>query len=69
MCIRDRYKIAYWTENANAIAQRIKKGNMIFVTGRLKPSAYIDDDGKVNASLDVNARVLQLMTPKDEPSR
>ena len=42
---------------------------MIFVTGRLKPSAYIDDDGKVNASLDVNARVLQLMTPKEEPSR
>ena len=61
----DWYKVAYWSKNAKAMAGRIKKGNKIFATGNLKPSAYVRDDGQVNASLDITAKSIEIMSAEE----
>jgi single-strand DNA-binding protein len=61
------YRVSAWNSNAERAAKYLKKGSRVMVEGSgLHASAYIDQSGKAQASLEFNAdRIIFLDTAPD----
>ncbi len=50
------YRVSCWNGLGKTLAQYVSKGDYVIVTGdRLKASAYINDNGKPSATLELTA--------------
>ncbi len=50
------YRVSAWNANADLAAKYLKKGSRVLVEGSgLRASAYLDQSGKPQASLELNA--------------
>jgi single-strand DNA-binding protein len=57
-------KVTCWGKLAEIANLLVKKGNLIFVEGKVSASPYIDKEGKAASSLVVTASQLKQFSPK-----
>ena len=57
----DWYRISFWNKQAEVIQQYVKRGDSIYVEGRLNVREYTDKDGNARFSLDVEGREFTLL--------
>lgn len=67
------FRVELWNEQAKVAEKYLKKGNSVYVEGRLRTELWTDKEGKERTSLRVRANTMQLLgTPndgrQDEPS-
>jgi single-strand DNA-binding protein len=55
------YRVSLWDSKAEVAATYVKRGNPIFIEGRLSVRTYIDKDGRERYSLEVVASDMQLL--------
>ena len=79
LAVNDRVKVNdQWTDQtewfrctafgktADVIAKYVKKGSLIFVSGKMKSRKYTAKDGTEKTSWEVTVSTLQLLDPKSE---
>ncbi|AKD57327.1 single-stranded DNA-binding protein [Spirosoma radiotolerans] len=67
------FRVELWNEQAKVAEKYLKKGNSVYVEGRLRTELWTDKEGKERTSLRVRANTMQLLgSPndgrQDEPS-
>jgi len=55
--------VTAWAGTAEAAAKYLRKGNQVFVDGRLTLNRWTDNDGKQRSRLQVTAENLQFLDP------
>jgi single-strand DNA-binding protein len=55
------FRVEVWNDQAKTIEKYVRKGNQIYVEGRLKTETYTDRDGKERFSLTVRATTFQFL--------
>ena len=61
------FRVSQWGRSAERTANAIKRGNRVFVDGRLSSSPYRTESGEIRAGLEVSAfRVMNLTRSGDE---
>ena len=58
-------RVNLWRKNAQNLAQYIKKGSQIFISGQLSIREYQATDGTTKTSLELNANILDLVGKRD----
>ncbi|WP_128543198.1 single-stranded DNA-binding protein [Larkinella soli] len=62
------FRVEVWNDQAKIIEKYVKKGNQIYVEGRLRTETYNDREGKERFSLTVRATTFQFLgTRQDGP--
>lgn len=59
----DFFRVTAWRGLADNCAKWLVKGKKVGVTGSISASAYMGNDGKPHASLDLNADDVEFLTP------
>lgn len=59
------FNVATWERQAEWAAESIKRGTKVFVDGRLSSREYTSGSGENRVSLDVNARRVIALTPRE----
>lgn len=60
------FRVELWNEQAKVAEKYLKKGNPVYVEGRLRTEIWTDKEGKERTSLRVRANTMQLLgTPGD----
>ncbi len=60
------FRVELWNEQAKIAEQYLKKGNPVYIEGRLRTELWTDKDGKERFSLRVRASTMQLLgSPND----
>jgi single-strand DNA-binding protein len=59
------YRVSLWDAKADIAANYVRKGNPVFIEGRLSVRSYVDKDGRDRYSLEVTATDLVLLGAKD----
>ena len=60
------FNVAVWGNYAENIANSIKRGNKVFVEGRLQSREYTNQAGVTRTSLDVNAYKVLNLSPRED---
>lgn len=60
------FRCTFWRERAETVSQYVKKGMKIMVTGEIEASAYIDKEGKAQASLELTANDFKFLDSRGE---
>lgn len=60
------FRISAWRGLGDICEKYIKKGNKIAVSGSIRGSAYISNNGTAKYSLDVTASEIEFLTPKSK---
>jgi len=62
------FKVAVWRKSAEACAEYLRKGSLVYVEGEiLEPEVFTDRNGNTRASLKVNAQNVKFLhTPRDQ---
>ncbi|QDK82879.1 single-stranded DNA-binding protein [Spirosoma sp. KCTC 42546] len=55
------FRIELWNEQAKVAEKYLKKGNSVYVEGRLRTELWTDKEGKERTSLRVRANTMQLL--------
>ncbi|GAB3250368.1 hypothetical protein GCM10027347_08100 [Larkinella harenae] len=55
------FRVEVWNDQAKTIEKYVRKGNQIYVEGRLKTETYTDREGKERFSLTVRATTFQFL--------
>ena len=55
------FRVELWNEQAKVAEKYLKKGNSVYVEGRLRTELWTDKDGKERTSLRVRATTMQLL--------
>ena len=55
------FRVEVWNEQAKTVEKYVRKGNQIYVEGRLRTETYTDRDGKERFSLTVRATTFQFL--------
>jgi single-strand DNA-binding protein len=55
------FRVEFWNEQAKTIEKYLKKGNQLYVEGRLRTETYTDKEGKERFSLGVRAQTFQFI--------
>lgn len=63
------YKVTAWEKHAESLVKYVKKGMSVMVSGSVQASAYLDAEGKPQASLELTARDIQFLTRVDDSPR
>ena len=63
------FNVTLWRDRAEALADYVKAGMQVLVTGEVSISPYIDKAGKAAASLELTANDVKLLTSKTEMER
>ncbi len=62
------FRVELWNEQAKVAEKFLKKGNSVYVEGRLRTELWTDKEGKERTSLRVRASTMQLLgSPNDRP--
>lgn len=60
------FRVELWNEQAKVAEKYLKKGNSVYVEGRLRTELWTDKEGKERTSLRVRANTMQLLgSPND----
>jgi single-strand DNA-binding protein len=62
------YRVTAWRGLAEVCSKYVTKGMSVMVSGDVKASAYMGNDGEPRASLDLTARDVQFLNRVDESS-
>lgn len=49
------WRVTWWREAAESVAQHVHKGDVLIVEGQANASAWVADDGEARASLELTA--------------
>lgn len=60
------FRVEVWNEQAKTIEKFLRKGNQIYVEGRLRTETYTDKEGKERFSLTVRATTFQFIGSRQE---
>ncbi len=61
------FRVSVWRRQAETCNQYLSKGQRVLVVGELdEPSVWTDDSGNARASLQVRARNVQFLTPREQ---
>jgi single-strand DNA-binding protein len=60
------FRVTIWRERAETASQLIKKGQRILLVGEVSASAYVAQDGKPMASLEITASEFRLLSARSE---
>ncbi|MCD4684525.1 MAG: single-stranded DNA-binding protein [Anaerolineae bacterium] len=60
------FRVSCWRQLAETASQYVHKGMQIMVTGEIKASAYLGNDGQARASLELTARDVKFLSRKGE---
>jgi single-strand DNA-binding protein len=60
------FRVTIWRERAETASQLIKKGQRVLIVGEVSASAYVAQDGKPTASLEITASDFRLLSAKGE---
>ena len=63
------FRVSLFGKQAEAVAQYLIKGKLVFVEGSLRQEEYTTKDGATRTTLEVNATSLQLLGGKDDTAR
>jgi single-strand DNA-binding protein len=63
--ITDWFNITAFGNLAETCNTYLKKGQKVFIEGRLQPREYTSKDGAMRTSLDVVISEMEMLTPKD----
>lgn len=63
------FNVTLWRERGESLAAYVKAGMQVLVTGEVQVSPYIDKNGKPNASMELTADDVKLLTSKQEMVR
>jgi len=63
------FRCTIFGKQAEAVAQYLVKGKLVFVEGQLRQEEYTDKNGVTKTSLEVNVTSLQLLGGKDDTPR
>ena len=55
------FRVELWNEQAKVAEKYLKKGNSVYVEGRLRTEVWTDKEGKERTSLRVRASTMQLL--------
>ncbi|GAB3706256.1 hypothetical protein GCM10027592_39550 [Spirosoma flavus] len=55
------FRVELWNEQAKVAEKYLKKGNSVYVEGRLRTEIWTDKEGKERTSLRVRANTMQLL--------
>ncbi len=55
------FRVSFWNQKADVIEKYVRKGQPIFVEGRLRVRTYTDKEGKERYSLEVQAQDFTLL--------
>lgn len=55
------FRVELWNEQAKVAEKYLKKGNSVYVEGRLRTELWTDKEGKERTSLRVRANTMQLL--------
>lgn len=55
------FRVEFWNEQAKTIEKYLKKGNQLYVEGRLRTETFTDKEGKERFSLGVRAQTFQFI--------
>ncbi|MXY92349.1 MAG: single-stranded DNA-binding protein [Caldilineaceae bacterium SB0670_bin_27] len=60
------FSVSVWERQAELCNQYLTKGKRVLVVGEMKePSTWTDRDGNVRASLEMRARTVRFLSPRD----
>jgi single-strand DNA-binding protein len=62
------FNITAWRQLAERCSTYLKKGQKVFIEGRLTTRKYTDKNGVERTSVDVTATDMEFLTPKDRQS-
>ena len=60
------FNVAAWERQAEWVSERVKRGTRVFVDGRLSTREYTSGNGETRISLDVNAKRVIPLTPREQ---
>jgi len=60
------YRVSLWDTRADIAANYVRKGNPVYIEGRLSVRTYVDKDGKERYSLEVLASEIVLLGTKED---
>ncbi|MCS6871803.1 MAG: single-stranded DNA-binding protein [Anaerolineae bacterium] len=60
------FTVTMWRERAETASQLIKKGQRVLIIGEVGASAYVAQDGKPTATLEVTASDFRLLSSRGE---
>ena len=63
------FRVSLFGKQAEAVAQYLTKGKLVYVEGSLRQEEYTTKDGQTRTALEVNATSLQLLGGKDDTPR
>lgn len=63
--VTDWFRVSAWSKTAEIVQQYVKKGNPIYVEGRLSVSQYTDKNNAPRFNLDVNADQVVLLGSRE----
>ncbi len=55
------FRVTFWENTANVVANYLKKGGQVYVEGRLSTSEYTDKEGNLRLALEVRGTELTLL--------
>ena len=59
------FKVSVWGRQAEVVSQYVKKGDPLYIEGRLKQTEYTDKEGEKRTVLEVNASDIQFIKGRD----
>ena len=62
----DWFRVSFWNNNAEVVEKYLRKGNQVYVEGRLSTRTYIDESGQSRFSLDVHGHNLTMLGSKND---
>ena len=61
------FRVTVWGKQAESVNEYLKKGQRALVVGEMRePSTWTDQEGNTRASLELNARTVRFLTPREE---
>lgn len=59
------YRVSCWGPLAEAVNTHVHKGMLLMATGEVEASAWVGQDGKAMATLELNARDIKFLSRKN----
>jgi single-strand DNA-binding protein len=60
------FRVELWNEQAKIAEQYLRKGNPVYIEGRLRTETWVDKEGKERFSLRVRANTMQLLGSRND---
>jgi single-strand DNA-binding protein len=62
----DWFRVSFWGNNAEVVEKYLRKGNQVYVEGRLSTRTYQDNNNQTRFSLDVQGQNLTMLGSRND---